>query len=55
MDLERFKAMSVDELWDLHSVVDAILAARLIAKKDELERRLGLLHKKSPVDREPEH
>lgn len=55
MDLERFKDMSIDELWDLHSVVDAILAARLIAKKDELEKRLGLLHKKSPIDRQSEH
>ncbi|WP_165405184.1 hypothetical protein [Bradyrhizobium genosp. SA-3] len=55
MNLEQFKDRSIDELWDLHSVVEAILAARLIAKKDELEKRLGLLHTKSPIGRQSEH
>ena len=32
--------MSIDELWELHTCVDSILAQRLIAKKEELERRL---------------
>jgi hypothetical protein len=32
--------MPIDELWALYKDVDQILAARLIAKKEELERRL---------------
>jgi DNA-binding protein H-NS len=35
--------MSIDELWELHTCVDSILAQRLIAKKEELERRLEQL------------
>jgi hypothetical protein len=37
---QQFGTMSIDELWTLHTEVDRILAARLIAKKEELERRL---------------
>lgn len=35
--------MSVDELWALFTDVDQILAARIVAKKEELERRLNQL------------
>jgi DNA-binding protein H-NS len=35
--------MSIDELWALHAAVDQILAARLIAEKRELEKRLEQL------------
>ena len=38
--------MSIDELWDLHTLVDAVLAARIAAKKRELETRLEQLHHK---------
>jgi hypothetical protein len=37
--------MSVDELWALFTDVDQILAARIIAKKEELERRLDRLRR----------
>lgn len=38
--------MSVEELWRLHTIVNDILSARLVAKKKELERRLELLNRK---------
>jgi hypothetical protein len=37
---QQFEQMPIDELWALYKDVDQILAARLIAKKEELERRL---------------
>ncbi|MCK1535357.1 MULTISPECIES: hypothetical protein [unclassified Bradyrhizobium] len=40
----QFEQMSVDELWALYTVVDQILAARIVAKKQELDRRLEQLH-----------
>lgn len=44
--------MSIDELWALHTDVDEILAARLVAKKAELEKRLAQLQRpmKAEVD-----
>ena len=52
---EQFEGMSIDELWDLHSFVGAILSARLVAKKDELERRLGLLLRQNELQDRPEN
>lgn len=52
MHREQFEQMSIDELWALHTLVDSILAARLLAKKNELERRLRLLDQKE--DPEPD-
>ena len=46
MNQEQFQNMSIDELWDLHTLVDAVLAARIAAKKRELETRLEQLHHK---------
>lgn len=43
MDREYLDTMSIDELWALHTQVDHILAARLLAEKRELERRLDQL------------
>ncbi|MBR1169414.1 hypothetical protein ACNJYD_21330 [Bradyrhizobium sp. DASA03005] len=43
MDREYLDALSMDELWALHTQVDQILAARLVAEKRELERRLDQL------------
>jgi hypothetical protein len=40
-----FESMSLEELWQLHAVVNDILAERLLAKKEELERRLELLNR----------
>lgn len=45
VERKPFESMSVEELWRLHTVVNDILAARLVAKKEELERRLGLLNR----------
>lgn len=44
---DQFERMSMDELWELHSMVNAILAERLIAKKRELETRLKQLRSES--------
>ncbi|WP_247387004.1 hypothetical protein, partial [Bradyrhizobium sp. 143] len=42
---QQFENMSVDELWALFTDVDQILAARIVAKKEELERRLNQLRR----------
>ncbi|WP_247391608.1 hypothetical protein, partial [Bradyrhizobium sp. 143] len=42
---QQFENMSVDELWALFMDVDQILAARIVAKKEELERRLNQLRR----------
>jgi len=44
---EQFEKLSIDELWELHTYVDSILAKRLIAKKQELERRLEQLRQET--------
>ena len=44
---EQFEKLSIDELWELHACVDSILAKRLIAKKEELERRLEQLRQET--------
>ena len=38
--LELFEKMSVDELWALHERTRQILAAKLSARKEDLEARL---------------
>jgi len=43
--------MSIEELWQLHSVVNDILATRLVAKKEELERRLAFLNREDKTPR----
>ena len=53
MDRKQFESMSVEELWELHSVVNDVLAARLSAKKQKLERRLEMLNRQS-TDRKSE-
>ncbi|MCK1723637.1 hypothetical protein [Bradyrhizobium sp. 141] len=45
MEGKPFENMSLEELWQLHTVVNDVLAARLAAKKEELERRLELLNR----------
>jgi hypothetical protein len=39
--------MSIDELWALQIEVDQVLAARLIAEKRELEKRLEQLGRRT--------
>ena len=51
MDREQFQKMSIDELWELHRMIDAVLAARLAAKKAELERRLKQLRHNDDPDK----
>jgi DNA-binding protein H-NS len=46
MERKPFETMSVEELWRLHTIVNDILAVRLAAKKEDLERRLRLLNPK---------
>lgn len=43
MDRDHLDAMSIDELWALHTDVDQMLAAKLIAAKRDLEERLKQL------------
>ncbi|MCI4677066.1 H-NS histone family protein [Rhodoblastus acidophilus] len=38
-----FNSMTVDELWSLHEEVSAILSARILEEKRELEKRLAIL------------
>ncbi|MCS3763138.1 DNA-binding protein H-NS [Bradyrhizobium centrosematis] len=45
MERQPFERMSLEELWRLHMVVNDILAARLVAKKEELVRRLAMLNR----------
>lgn len=49
MEQERFQNMSLEELWQLHSIVNDILAVRLNAKKQELERRLVMLRQEDKI------
>ncbi|MET4040310.1 MULTISPECIES: hypothetical protein [unclassified Bradyrhizobium] len=51
MERKPFESMSVEELWQLHAVVNDVLAVRLVAKKQELERRLGLLNREDKTPR----
>lgn len=53
MEPEQFQKMSIDELWDLHTLVDGVLAARLAAKKAELEKRLEQLRQQDRADDDP--
>jgi hypothetical protein len=46
-DLKDFETMSIDELWALQIEVDQVLAARLIAEKRELEKRLEQLGRRT--------
>jgi hypothetical protein len=49
LDREHFETMSIDELWALHTDVDEVLAARLIALKNKLEKRLEQLGQPDPI------
>ena len=46
----RFEKLSVDELWTLYTDVDQILAARIVVKKKELERRFEQLRRANGGD-----
>jgi hypothetical protein len=43
MDHKHFETMPIDELWALHTQVAEVLAVRLIAEKQKLEKRLAQL------------
>ena len=55
MDREQFERMSTDELWELHTLVTAVLTARIVDKKNELERRLEVLERHKEPSRRPEN
>jgi DNA-binding protein H-NS len=42
-------SMSVDELWSLHQEISAILSARILEEKRELEKRLAVLNRGADV------
>jgi DNA-binding protein H-NS len=48
MDERSLAEMAVDELWDLHQSIVAILASKLECQKAELDKRLHLLHANHP-------
>src|SRR5215469_13662209 len=39
------KAMSIDEMWDLHEEISRLLSIRLTSEKRELEKRLSQLRR----------
>src|ERR1035437_1864950 len=39
------KGMSLDELWTLHERISSLLSARIVAEKQELEKRLVQLNR----------
>ena len=41
----ELKSMSLDDLWSLQEEISAILAARIQAEQQELEKRLALLNR----------
>lgn len=43
MDRKPFKSMPLEQLWQLHGLINDVLAARILAKKDQLEQRLAML------------
>ena len=45
MERKPFESMSLEELWQLRTLVNDVLAVRLVDKKEELERRLGFLNR----------
>jgi len=47
MDRDHLDAMSIDELWALHTDVDQILTVKLIAAKSDLEERLKQLGRRA--------
>ncbi|UPK25191.1 hypothetical protein [Bradyrhizobium sp. 195] len=49
MEKQQLTSMSIDELWALHTDVDEIIAARIVAKKAELEARLAQLQQPTKV------
>jgi DNA-binding protein H-NS len=50
-------SMSVDQLWDLHETIGALLSKKIDAGKKELDRRMAVLHgttiEKKPTKRRP--
>ncbi|GMO77755.1 hypothetical protein BwSG20_52630 [Bradyrhizobium ottawaense] len=47
MDRDHLDAMSIDELWALHTDVGQVLAVKLIAAKRDLEKRLKQLDQRA--------
>lgn len=47
MDRDHLDAMSIDELWALHTDVGQVLAVKLIAAKRDLQERLDQLGRRA--------
>jgi DNA-binding protein H-NS len=45
MEYLDLKGMSLDELWTLHERISSLLSARIVAEKQELEKRLVQLNR----------
>ena len=51
MQKSDFEKMPLDDLWALHEQISNILSTRIIAEKEQLERRLGQLNRGKGVKR----
>ena len=45
----NFDAMSIDEMWQLHEEISAVLSIRLTSEKRELEKRLAQLRRETQM------
>ena len=45
MKKSELEGLSLDDLWSLHEQVSKVLSARIIAEKEELEKRLDQLNR----------
>ena len=45
----NFDAMSIDEMWQLHEEISAVLSVRLTSEKRELEKRLAQLRREKEL------
>jgi len=51
IDERNLTEMAVDELWDLHQSIIAILASKLETQRAELDERLRRLHANAELER----
>jgi hypothetical protein len=50
--LSEWESMSVDELFELHQLMQAVLREKLAARKEMLENRLRQLNQPTDIDDE---
>jgi predicted Fe-S protein YdhL (DUF1289 family) len=49
--ISQWESMTIDELFELHQLMQAVLREKLAAKRETLENRLRQLNQLSDVDR----